>query len=529
MSTRHQKQTIEFTERANNRAKRELYLIIIIGLAITYLLLIIGGYERIVKLLNRYEAYQLGDVFTGMLATGALSLIYSLRRLFDVKHEISLRTETEAQLEHLAFHDSLTGLPNRRHLQTYFESEIEQNIKQGRHFIGIIDLNGFKTINDLYGHPIGDLLLTEVAQRLRTALAPHFVCRLSGDEFAFILKFVQRQDEAHQIINWAAEQLSSPYPLQGHIIQNSATFGLAHFPAHGTDLSTLLRRADVALYQAKHDPTSHLHFFDPTMDQEIERRSQIEMAIRNGMDFGWLTPHYQPVIQLSNGEVAGFECLARLYDPELGHIPPNIFIEVAEQYNLISQVTAYLLEKACIDAMQWPDSLHLAFNLSPLQLKDPATVNQILSVLNKTGFPPARLTLEIVENAIVSHVAIATAILEQLRSAGIRISLDDFGTGYSNLGQLCSIEFDYLKIDRAFVQQWQFERHHKILSTVLVLGHGLEMQLIAEGIETESQLEYLRLSGCQYGQGFLFSPGIPANLISGMLDNKPWGRYFQQP
>lgn len=302
-------------------------------------------------------------------------------------------------------------------------------------------------------------------------------------------------------------------------ISGSATFGVALFPDHGGELSTLLRRADIALYQAKKTCQACVRFYTPALDGHVEEQSHIEQAIRNGLQENRFRPYFQPLIELSSGKINGFEVLARLTDPELGEISPVKFIAVAERTGLIQSISESILRQAAAIAVQsLPADTYIAFNLSPLQLRDPMLVDKILLILSEAGLPCPRLELEITESVLIDSSVDATQIFERLHQNGISVVIDDFGTGYSSLSRLSRFKFDKIKIDRAFISQLGIdERNERIVDAMLGLCQGLNSAVLAEGVEDDTQDQWLRDKGVDMAQGFLYSHPLPIEALEPIL------------
>jgi predicted signal transduction protein with EAL and GGDEF domain len=292
-------------------------------------------------------------------------------------------------------------------------------------------------------------------------------------------------------------------------------------PNDGVRADDLVRRADRALYRAKAAGRSSVRFFEPEMDTHVERRIQIERDLRSAIASNGIVPHYQPLVSLDCNRIVGFEALARWKSGVSGFVAPDVFIPIAEEAGLINALGDQLFRRACLDAIAWPSTFVLAFNVSPIQLRDPTLGLRLLSILGQTGFNPRRLEIEITESALVENVSVAQIVIEELREAGVRIALDDFGTGYATLSQLLSFRLDKIKIDRSFVSLLDKSEDSKVIvRAVLGLAKGLGLTTTAEGIEDAGQLAYLKANGCTQGQGYLFSKAVPADEIAALI-NRP--------
>lgn len=430
-------------------------------------------------------------------------------------HEATRAAQEEALA--LARHDALTGLPNRR----LFFAELDAAIARTKDSASVcsvllIDLDRFKSINDLQGHPIGDLVLCEVAGRLSEAIRREdTVARLGGDEFAIVADAVDGRSYTDRTIHLARRLLRAiekPIQVGDTSVTIGASIGIATCPADGSDPDALLRAADIAMYRAKHEGRGTFRFFEGSMDKELRDEAAFEAELRQAIAEGQIRPAYQPLIDMKDQKVYGFEILARWQHPERGAIPPDRFIPLAEQLGLISDLTWSVLRQACRDAVGWPKDIQLSLNISPTQLKDPALPMQLLSVLNEEGFRPSRLEIEVTETALISDLPTAKAILTALQVVGIKVSLDDFGTGYSSLYHLRELKFDKVKIDRSFVQSMEENADsEKIVDAILSLARNLGLPAVAEGIENRAVIQHLIGKGCDYGQGYYFGKAMPAD------------------
>jgi diguanylate cyclase (GGDEF)-like protein len=456
--------------------------------------------------------------FEEMLLFGALVVISILylgwRRVRDQEREISRRIEAERRAHELAHTDPLTSLPNRRALERAVKSACDAAPgAQEVHALFMIDLNGFKKINDVYGHPEGDEVLAIVAGRLREVTRDRdILARLGGDEFAVVTHHLSGPESATNIAVRIQTALEIPIQHGGHSHRVGAGVGVALIPRDGRTAEDIVRRADIALYRAKNDPHASIRFFEEEMDRHVRERDVIERELSAAIGTQALLPWYQPITDLKSGRIVEFEALARWSHPTLGEIPPDRFIPIAENCGLMNELSDWLLRCAAADAMSWPGDITLSFNISPTQLKDPTLALRVMNILADTGLSPHRLEVEITESAIVQDLDAARELLTSLREAGIRIALDDFGTGYSSLYHLRMFKMDKIKIDRSFVHAMEVEPESAaIVRALLGLGHGLGLTVTAEGVETQGELDALRLAGCEEGQGFLFSKAVRAS------------------
>ncbi|MBR1091064.1 EAL domain-containing protein [Bradyrhizobium manausense] len=432
--------------------------------------------------------------------------------------DITERRKAEARIAYMAHHDGLTDLPNRE----YFQDRLRQALDQaGGKRVGVlyIDLDLFKNINDSFGHPSGDRVLKEVAERLSSAVrGANLAARLGGDEFAVILAADVSPNEASACATLLIDTLKAPYEIDGQEMIIGASIGIALSPGDGTTSEELMRNADMALYRAKSDGGGVHHFFEREMDLQAQKRRDMEVDLRRAFANGEFELHYQPLVSIASDRISGFESLLRWRHPDKGMISPAEFIPVAEDIGLITQLGEWVLREACHEAVKWPSDVKVAVNLSPAQFRSRNLVQVVISALAQSGLSPKRLELEITESIFLAETDANLAILHQLRELGVAISMDDFGTGYSSLSYLRSFPFDKIKIDRSFVKDLvQRPDCVAIVRAISGLGRSLNITTTAEGVETEDQLDWLRAEGCNEVQGFLFSAARPAAEIAKLL------------
>ena len=470
-----------------------------------------------------YAAWDIDDIIFVVFVLSIAMVIYGLRRYRDLSNEIKARISAENEARNLAQHDPLTGLPNRRFFKERFDECLRDASDVQRVAVLILDLDGFKAVNDTHGHAVGDRALREFAHRVSVILrADVFLARLGGDEFAIIMPKIASLDDPTNLARRIAAAATEPFLIENVTAEFGVGIGIAIAPNDGVDADQLLRRADRALYRAKTAGRSSVRFFEPEMDLHIERRIKIEHELRIAIAADVLVPHYQPLVSLDDDRIIGFEALARWESTDLGFIPPDVFIPIAEETGLINLLGDQLFRRACIDANAWPATFVLAFNISPIQLRDPTLGLRILSILGQTGFSPHRLEIEITESALVENIAAAQAVIEDLRRAGVRIALDDFGTGYATLTQLLSFHLDKIKIDRSFVSGLDKSGDNRVIvRAILGLAKGFGLTTTAEGVEDTEQSACLKIDGCTQGQGYLFGKAIPAADIPALLSRAP--------
>jgi diguanylate cyclase (GGDEF)-like protein len=433
--------------------------------------------------------------------------------------DITERTRADEKIAHLAHYDALTDLPNR----VLFRERLEQAMKEVRPgeqlAVLYIDIDEFKSVNDALGHPVGDELLTGVADRLRGCLNTSDVAaRLGGDEFAVIQTAIRSQSETTELVDKIHSAIRQPFECAGNLITTDASIGIALATGDGLDLDQLLRNADLALYGAKGDGRRTYRFFEAGMDARARERRSLELELRQAISDGSLEAWYQPVLNLDNNRVSSCEALLRWRHPERGMISPAEFIPIAEETGLINQLGHWVLNTACAEAVHWPDEVHVAVNVSPIQFRSQTLALNVAAALAASGLSAGRLELEITEAVLIRDDEAALEVLHQLRKLGVRIALDDFGTGYSSLSYLQRFPFDKIKIDRSFIRDLAGAgASSTIVQAVVTIAAASDMTTTAEGVETEQQRNLLHILGCTEMQGFLFSPAIPAVEIRRLL------------
>jgi diguanylate cyclase (GGDEF)-like protein len=434
-------------------------------------------------------------------------------------------TAAETHAQRLARHDPLTGLPNRRVLAAELQKAVDHVAHAPQaYLVLVIDLDRFKPVNDLQGHAAGDFVLCEIARRLEDVVRKgDTIARLGGDEFAIVAQAdpLAYADAAMQLANRLLAAIRKPVFIADSqlYVEVGASIGIAALPNDGRDPETLLRAADIAMYRAKREGKGTSRFFEESMDRELREQALLEIDLRRALCDGQIRPHYQPLVDMQSGALYGFEILARWHHPVRGDVAPDVFVPIAENLGLISELTAAMLRRACRDASAWPDAaIRLSLNISPTQLNDRCLPAQLLPILAEERFAPSRLELEITETALAGDIKIAKTILTDFQRAGIKVSLDDFGTGYSSLYHLRELKFDKVKIDKSFVLSMQRDNEsEKIVDAILSLAHSLGMPAVAEGIETREALHRLRAKGCEYGQGYHFGKAMSARDVATLL------------
>jgi diguanylate cyclase (GGDEF)-like protein len=428
----------------------------------------------------------------------------------DTYEDVTERRRTEKQIVHMAEYDTLTDLPNRNLFQRTLTAALETTIKPHDLAIFCLDLDGFKGVNDMFGHPVGDELLRQVARRLERCVGDEaMVARLGGDEFAILQSGRLQPAGASALALTVSDALNAPYDLSGNQAVVGASIGIAFAPCDSSTSDELLKCADMALYRAKADGRGICRFFEPEMNARVKARHRLEADLRLAIVEKQFEMFYQPILSVSGNEVIAFEALIRWRHPDRGMVSPIEFIPVAEETGLIIPLGDWILRQACVDAVSWPQNIRVAVNLSPVQFRSPELVQTVFSALAISHLAPGRLELEITETALLQDEATVLEKLHQLRGYGVQIAMDDFGTGYSSLSYLRSFPFDKIKIDQSFVRGLGNRGDSlAIIRAVISLGKNLGMTTTAEGVETESQLNLLREENCDEVQGFLFSPAV---------------------
>lgn len=439
-------------------------------------------------------------------------------------HEMAERLAMERKIEHLALHDTLTDLPNRRYMERSLAqamADAKANAQQVA--VLFLDLDRFKHINDAFGHAVGDELLQEVALRLRSAVpALATLSRQGGDEFVVVLPGLSARSEVLQCVEHVMNALRPPVVLGNRETRVSCSIGISLFPDDGLSGDALLKHADMAMYQAKGKGKGNHQFFNARLDVELLQRMSLEQALHHALPGGELVMHYQPQVEVNSGRLTGVEALMRWHRPGVGWEPPGNFIPVAEDIGLIGALGNWALEQVCRQGVQWLRAglppLRMAVNVSAVQLDQADFVPAVLQILRSTGMPAAQLELELTESVMLRDMDSTLQTLLQLHEAGIAISIDDFGTGYSSLSYLSRLPLDKLKIDRSFVKDIDTRPSDAVLCrTIVAMGRNLGLHVTAEGVETESQLRMLSDCGCTHYQGYLFSRPVPAEQVSALL------------
>jgi diguanylate cyclase (GGDEF)-like protein/PAS domain S-box-containing protein len=442
--------------------------------------------------------------------------------VINLVHDLTESKRHEQRIAHMAHHDPLTDLPNRTAFSECIRATLELAAAAGESFAVLcLDIDRFKSINDVYGHSAADALLREVAHRFETVCEGAFLARIGGDEFAIITPTGTQPSAAEALAARLIGALAADIDIGGVPMRVSLTIGVAVFPQDGADAVTLVANADAALSRAKAEARGAVRFFEMSMDKQLRERRALQQDLRLAIERGELALHYQPQAHI-DGEITGFEALVRWHHPRFGLVAPSTFIPLAEESGAIGELGEWILRTACGEAASWPKPLRIAINLSPVQFRHGDLAKLVHEVLLETGLSPSRLELEITEGVLIGDFNTVVSILRRLKSLGVRIAMDDFGTGYSSLSYLQAFPFDKIKIDQAFVANLAHSQQAvTIIRAVIALGRGLNLPVVAEGVETEEQLKFLAGEQCSEIQGFYIGRPEPITSYAAVVGREP--------
>jgi diguanylate cyclase (GGDEF)-like protein len=495
-----------------------LIVVLFVGLYLTYKYDIFKNSDGVrvhEETIELDEALLLG----GIMALGFL--VFSARRYFELAREMTLRVAAERQVSKLAFQDPLTGLANRRKFDETLKDAIAAPPRVGAaHAVILLDLNGFKQINDVYGHGEGDRVLVIVAQRLiGTLRCGDLLARLGGDEFAILARHLAGPEAATIVGLRVIEALSKTVTTGSLRHQITAGLGISLVPEDATTPEEALRRADLALYSAKADRSSTLRFFEECMDTEVQERQSLRQELSLAVGQGSIRAYFQPSVQLDTKKIVGFEAFPRWLHPTFGEMMPGQFIPIAEETGLIHVLTDQMLRQGCTVAARWPKHVVLSVHVLSSQLQDKNLKTRITDILRETGLPPERLEIEIDESSFVQHREAAQRILGSLREAGVQIAFDNFGASYSSLYYLRGLKLNKIKFDGSFIRSMIFEQEGAgIIRALVDLAHSLGITIASNGIEDSAQHAALIRNGCEQGQGHLYSDPVSAGRTLSMIE-----------
>lgn len=495
-------------------AERDVFAL---GIAVAAMLLLVATGRAVLPSAVRSL---LGDstapdrVLVSALLLNIALIIFGWRRYRELTREIAERRRVEDQARLLAATDPLTQCLNRRSMIEATEALRTAAAERGEAVAYcMIDLDNFKQINDMYGHTYGDAVLVKLCERLRALLPREArLARLGGDEFAFVMAYpVGHTDRIDDLVIGLFANLAEPLEVLDITLELTISIGLATdhddegLPGPVIEAGTLMHHADMALYHAKKQGRNRHFWFEPSMEHELRFRNQLETGIRRGINQSEFVPYYEQQIDIDSGELVGFEMLARWKSEQLGLVSPEIFIPIAEEMGLITQLSEQLMDRAFADAREWDDSLNLSINISPVQLRDPWFAQRLLKRLVAANFPPRRLEIEITESCLHENLGLVRTMITSLRNQGVQISLDDFGTGYSSIEQLRSLPFDRIKIDRSFISELRKPSgQSRLVDAIIAMGRMLDLPLTVEGVENEQILTALRAMGKLKAQGYVY-------------------------
>jgi diguanylate cyclase (GGDEF)-like protein len=502
---------------ASSPAKAAQRDIVTGGIVVAAIIMFVGtGTSVLTSTINMISGVGGGadNTLTVALLLNIALMLFGWRRYKDLTREVEERKAAEERAQVLALRDPLTGFHNRRSLAENGAELLCKAIRRQKSLaMLVLDLDNFKNVNDVHGHAIGDALLKAVAAEIAGFMPPNSIAaRLGGDEFACAFVFdTANPDIVERVAEAIVARLSQPFDADGVFAHISASVGIAHSAADCETIDALTRRADIAMYEAKHQGRNRFAWFDASMEHNLQVRNEVESGMRVGIPRNEFVPYFEQQIDLTTGRLGGFEVLARWDHPTRGLVPPDSFIPIAEETGMIADLSMSVMRQALEEAKTWDQSLVISVNISPSQLKDPWLAQKIVKLLVETGFPANRLEIEITETSLFENLALAQSIVGSLKNQGIRLALDDFGTGYSSLAHLRALPFDRIKIDKSFVTSiLENAESAAIVNAITRLGDSLGLPVTAEGIEDGAIEERLRQLGCHKGQGWHF--GKPASI-----------------
>jgi diguanylate cyclase (GGDEF)-like protein len=484
-------------------------------------LFVVSGSQVMPYVLSGNSGGPAPELVSGFLLNIAL-LLFAWRRSVQLRESLARQRGADLTIRHLAYFDEVTGLYNRRHLHVFAGELLVSGEKDVA--LLLIDLDQFKAVNDLHGHEVGDAVLISTAEKIRTCCAPEDCCvRLGGDEFVVLLHGLRARGKQPRLLaDKLVDALQIPICAGDTVVSVGASIGIARLQGVSRELRWLLRRADLAMYEAKAAGKNRWVEFDEAMEIELGKQAALEAEIRHGIQAGEFVPYFQPIYELASGEVKGFEALARWQHPAKGLLEPAEFLSVAESSGLIGEISLSIMHQTLLAAKDWPAHLKIAVNMSAVQFKDPLLAQRLLRLLTQINFPAGRLELEIPEDCLISGSQHALANIQSLQAQGISIVIDDFGTRYASLTHLKSLPFDRIKIDHSFVKLLDSDQQcEALVEAIATLGKGLSIPMAAEGIETAAIKERLGALGCADAQGWLYATALSPEDVNRMFAAPP--------
>lgn len=507
------------SRRIFGQVRTDVLMMVVCGLVAWLVSIAFELSESFINFSRSHEHWELDEIIIGMFIFCVVGTVYLFFRTRDLRLEVDARTRMQNDLYWAAHHDALTRLPNRRFLESFIAQEDRRHGGEVRQSFCVfaVDLDGFKKVNDLHGHAIGDCLLVAVADRLRDVVPDALVARVGGDEFVIVAS-LKRLRNAPTVAAQIVAEMCRPFD-----------FGIIHAQIGcgvGTDISgrdrgslaQAVQNADIALSEAKRTGRNRVLSFVPAMGERLNRRNALETELRAAIVADAIWPQFQPLFDLKTRKLHGFELLARWRRASGKEVAAQQMLEIAAELGIIVQLSENMLRRGCTAAQGWGDDLILSFNIAPAELSDKLLAKRILGIVSETGFDPRRLVIEIAETAMEANAAHAAATLDELREAGVKIVLDDFGAGFSSLPELATLQLDGIKIDRSlFANLSDASANEKLVQAVIAFGHGLGIPITADDIETEDQLTWMSDLGCDFGQGFLLSQPLTADAVGEFL------------
>lgn len=495
-----------------NRTRSDLLVLLVLALMVMAVALLSDTLEQMMAFVTRFTGVNVAELAAVLMVTSLVFLVFSYRRIVDINIEQAKRTQIEVTIDHLAMHDPMTGLPNRILAKSRLQTELSRALREGSQVVvHAIDIDRFKQINEVLGHEAGEDLLKIFSRRISDTIRDmDTLARLGADKFVLLQPCVHGSQAAVSMAKRLLAVMDDTLHINGQELKVSISVGIVLSSASNSNAAELLRNADIALNRAQVAGGARYCFYETEMDKHLQDKRLMEEDLREAIRLNMLSLYYQPLFDVNSRRLLGFEALLRWNHAQRGFVSPSEFIPLAEETGLIIGLGDWVLERAMQDAMSWEGEGKIAVNLSPVQFRDKTLPEKVATLIERTGFPPHRLELEITEGVLIEDADVALGMLLELKALGVRISMDDFGTGYSSLSYLKMFPFDKIKIDRSFVSHLEFNSEDAaIVKAILAMGHSLGMIATAEGVESAEQLNYLFAEGCDEAQGFLLGRPMP--------------------